>query len=919
MKSLAEISNEIFRKRSHAVSHRHIFWLFAVLAFNTNSIWADLDVDGNTLSDVWQRKYGVGAISAAADGDGDGFTNYQEFLFATDPLSSSSRPGMVLNIPSAGVLDGSWYGERGKTYVLQASGDLSIWLDQTRQVGQGKTLFTSLEDFSSQRLFTRVQVSDVDTDSDGLSDWEEIATGYNPKRIYSEGLGNTSNSTNDKTRLTSSMNASNVITVAAADSNMVENWPDPGRFVIRRAGNPNALTVNFALSGTAASGTDYSSPGGTVTIPFGADEAAINIAPLLDNIVESNETITLTLLVGTGYALNTDALKTTATLNLTDSDGLIPATKAAARFLTQSTFGPTAAEIDRVKSLGYASWIEDQFLRTPNLHMPIMQEWRSELQTTPSIAPVVNIEHRMEAWWRQAMRSDAASDPLRQRMAFALSQIFVISDRMDSLSSDQRGMTAYYDVLLSGAFGTYRQLLENVTRNPWMGLYLSSLRNRKANLATNRFPDENFAREVMQLFSIGLWRLNPDGTQILSNGSDLGPDGETIPAGQPIPSYGQVQISEIARVFTGMSYSTRFTSTTDDTQIPTTDFVQTFNVSWQPMRMFDTEHDIDEKSINLPGVPPLNLPARTANGSTAGDADLTAFLDYLSDHPNVGPFISRLLIQRLVTSNPSPAYVGRVSSAFNDNGSGVRGDLKAVIRAILLDSDARDYSRLSIPSHGLVREPYTRYVGMARALEAAPADPSAGGRYRGFGTLDVDFAQRPLSAPSVFNFYSPNNQPAGPLRDARLASPEMQITNSVTSITGPNRYSRSLNVLIVRLNTNPIPTNSGWTQMNNIDQIDNTTTAVNEALWNTRINEAFWLALPAADLAPDAMVGRLDELLCYGNMGQPTFRAVTRALERISDPFLGSLTAVERSELIRSRLRLAVHLITTSADYAVLK
>ncbi|NJR41706.1 MAG: DUF1800 family protein [Akkermansiaceae bacterium] len=764
-------------------------------------------------------------------------------------------------------------------------------------------------------------MSDIDTDGDGLSDWEELTTGYNPKRVYSEGLGSTlnRNPVNDRNRLISSMAAGNIITVAAADPNMVENWPDPGRFVIRRAGNPNAITVNFSLGGTAVDGTDYNSPGGTVTIPFGADETEVNITPILDAIAEPNETITLTLLAGTGYALGTAPLQTTATLNLMNSDGSTPSTKAVARFLTQATFGPSPAEIARVKSLGYSGWIEDQLLRAPNLHLPIVQTWRSELQTTPSIGPAVNFEHRIEAWWRQAMRSDAASDPLRQRMAFALSQIFVISDRMESLNSDQRGMTAYYDLLVNGAFGSYRDLLGNVTRNPWMGLYLSSLRNRKADLAANRFPDENYAREVMQLFSIGLWMLNPDGTQLLSNGSNLGPDGETIPAGQPIPSYGQAQISEIARVFTGMSYGTRFASSTDETQIPATQFSESFNVAWQPMRMFDSEHDLDAKTINFPGVPPLNLPARVANGSDAGDADLSAFLDYLANHPNVAPFISRLLIQRLVTSNPTSAYVGRVAAAFNDNGSGVRGDMKAVTRAILLDPEARDYSRLSIPSHGMLREPYIRYVAMARALEAAPADPSAGGRYRGFGSMDADLAQRPLSAPSVFNFYSPNNQPAGPLRDARLASPEMQITNSLTAITGPNRYSRALSVSIVILNTNPIPTNSGWTQMNITTQNDNATTPVNEALWNTRINEAFWLALPAADLAPDTMVGRLDELLCYGNMSQPTFRAITRALERTADPFLESQNSVELSELIRARLRLAIHLIITSADYAVLK
>ncbi|RYD43623.1 MAG: DUF1800 family protein [Verrucomicrobiaceae bacterium] len=572
--------------------------------------------------------------------------------------------------------------------------------------------------------------------------------------------------------------------------------------------------------------------------------------------------------------------------------------------------------------LGYSAWLEQQFVCPVNIHLPIVLAWQAELATSTSNSSAVGSEQRIEAFWRQTMRTDVDSDPLRQRMAFALSQIMVISDRMESLGADHRGMTSYHDTLLTNSFGTYRQLLEGVTRHPWMGLYLSSMRNRKANVSLNRFPDENYAREVMQLFSIGLWLLNPDGTQKLSNGSDMGPDGVAIPAGEPIPTYGQTQISEVARVFTGMSYSRRFTSSTDPVEIPTTRFSDSNNIPWHPMRMYDGEHDVAAKSISLPGMPVLSLPARTGTTSTSqtgGDADLTAFLDHLASHPNVAPFMSRLLIQRLVTSNPTPAYVGRVSAAFTTSG----GDFKAVLRAILLDSEARDYGRLSVVSHGLVREPYTRYVAMARIMEAAPADATvSGGRYRGFGALNDDFLQRPLSAPSVFNFYSPENRPAGPMRDSGLVSPEMQIINSVSAITTPNVYSSRLRVTNQTYSSAAIPSNDGWTQLNPTGQSDNPATAENEALWNTRINEQPWvdkiLSNPAA-LAPDVMVSRLDEMLCYGNMGQPTFRAVTRALNRLPDPFATNLTDAVRSERLRARLRNAIHLITTSADYAVLK
>ncbi|MEO8613705.1 MAG: DUF1800 family protein [Luteolibacter sp.] len=881
---------------------------------------AELDGDANQLSDVWQRKYGVGAIPATGDADGDGYTNAQENRFGTNPNDANSRPAISNSMSDSGRLDASWYGEPGKIYQLEAGKTLSDWTLRSRQNGQGGLLAGSIEGESGQPLFMRLGAADVDTDGDGLTDWEELSTGFNPARIYSEGLG-TLNTNTDKQRLASALTAvTNTISVAAADSAMSEDWPDPGRFVIRRTGNLNKVNVFFSYGGTATNGTDYSAPTAMATIPFGADETTINVIPLADAESESAETVTLTLLPDSSYTLGSG---TSATLNLTDASNGKPSAKAAARFLTQSTLGPAPEELARVTDLGYGAWIEDQFLRPPNLHLPLVQTWQAELQTTTFTNSVlVNVEHRMEAWWRQSMRTDSSSDPLRQRMAFALSQIFVISDRMDSLNNDQRAMTGYYDTLLNNAFGTYRQLLESVTRHPWMGLYLSSLKNRKADLSINRFPDENYAREVMQLLSIGLWRLNPDGSQYLSTGSDLGPDGETIPAGQPIPTYGQTQISEIARVFTGLSYSMRFTSTTDPTEIVTTAFSQSNSIPWRPMRMFDGEHDIAAKTISFPGMAPLVLPPRTGtstNSQTGGDADLSAFLDHLASHPNVAPFISRLLIQRLVTSNPTPAYVGRVSSAFSSSG----GDLKAVIRAILLDSEARDYSRLSVASHGMVREPYIRYIAMARTLEAAPADAAvSGGRYRGFGGLDGDFLQRPLSAPSVFNFYSPENKPSGPLRDNGLSSPEMQITNSVTSITGPNRYNSALSVTSTTLNTATIPTNGGWTQLNTSGQTDNGATPENEYLWNTRINEAKWLNLATTNppaLAPDAMVAALDEMLCYGNMSQRTFRAITRALNRQDDPFAAGLTTLVRDQRIRARLRNAIHLVTTSADYAVLK
>jgi uncharacterized protein (DUF1800 family) len=874
---------------------------------------AALDVNGDQMSDVWQARFSAQALLPAIDSDADGFTNLQESILGTDPFDASSRLSSSALPLAGGGLRFDWTTLRHKRQQLESSADLVNWSPVATFVGDGAARSHDLP-AAGPRLFVRVRAEEVDEDGDGLSDWEERTAGFNPKRVFTEGLGNSS--TNPASRVTDFerlrtllAGTSQTVTIAALDPAMAENWPDPGVVVVRRTGRLDPITVNLALGGSATPGVDFAEPGFlSVTIPFGADEATFSLTPLADVLTEGDETITVTLQPGAAYTIGAASV---AILTLVDAaDGRV-AEKAAARFLAQASFGQSAAELVRVRDLGFAGWLDAQFVRPANLHLPIVQTWQAELgnPSTPT-APAVGSDHRLEAWWRQTMRDDADSDPLRQRVAFALGQIFVISDRMTSLNDDQRGMTSYQDTLLTHAFGNYRDLIEAVTRHPWMGLYLSALRNRKANVSLNRFPDENYAREVMQLFSIGLWRLKPDGTRLLSDGTEIGPDGVAIPAGQAVPTYGETQIGELARIFTGLSYGTRFTSSTNTTEIPTTRFSDSSNVPWRPMRMWDVEHDVAAKNFWLPGLPPLVLPARTATASpdtgAAGDADLDAALDYLCSHPNVGPFVGRLLIQRLVTSNPSPAYIGRISAVFADNGSGQRGDLRAVVRAILLDPEARDHERSTEAAHGVVREPYTRYVAFARALGVAG---SPDGRFRGFGSLDGDLLQRPLSAPSVFNFYSPDYRPPGPLTAAALVAPELQIVNSVTSITAPNRFSSALAV-----------TNSaaGVTQLNPSMQSDNVDTLdFNEALRNTRVDEASWLVLAAGDT--DAFVAALDRALCAGSMSPGTFRAVTRAVRRLSDPAASGITDAERDNRIRTRFRVAAHLVAISTDAAVLK
>ncbi len=878
------------------------------------SVGVDLNQDG--LGDLWQLRYGATGLAATDDTDGDGLTNLAECLMGTDPFSARSTLLLDLTASSPSVFHLRWPSVLGKRYTVEVSTDLVNWTPRETKPGTGGAVESTAPTGGAPAFFARLAAGDTDTDLDGLTDWEEQQAGYDPRRVFSEGLGsNPTTPTVNNPRITDLERfrtqlaaTDNTVSIAALDPEVAEAWPHPATVIIRRNGRLDAITVQFSLGGSATVAQDYAAPALlSASLPAGADQAIVEFPVLADALVEGTETLTVQLQPGSGYTLATSG--TSATFNIADAADGVPVTEAS-RFLQQAAFGPSPAEVARVHSLGIPGWLDTQFVRPVALHLPIVRAWLAELSNGfPADIGAINVEHRMEAFWRQTMRDDATSDPLRQRVAFALSQIFVISDRMSSLNNDQEGMADYQDLLLNQAFGNYRQLLEAVTRHPWMGLYLSSLRNRKANPAINRYPDENYAREVLQLFSIGLWRLNSDGTQLLSNGTDLGPDGVAVPAGQPIPAYDQTQIVVFARVFTGLSYSQRFVSSVDATERATTSFFDSFPVPWRPMRMFDSEHDVAAKSIWLPGASLLNLPARTASsGSTAGDADLAAVLDYIAAHPNTGPFICRQLIQRLVTSNPTPAYVARISAVFANNGAGVRGDLRAVIRALLLDPEARDFASALDPEHGVLREPYTRYVALARALGVAPRDASAGGRYRGFGGLDGDFLQRPLSAPSVFNFYTPDYAPPGPVSDAALVSPEFQILNGVTAITAPNRFSTALNAT----------SSTGLTRFNFSSISDDVaTTTVDESLWNSRMDEAAWL--PLAQGNPDLLVAGLARALCSRPLAPGTFRAITRALRRMDDPQAAGLTTTVRDQRASFRLRVAAHLLATAPEAAVLR
>ena len=419
----------------------------------------------------------------------------------------------------------------------------------------------------------------------------------------------------------------------------------------------------------------------------------------------------------------------------------------AARFLGQATFGATHNEVVALTSNTATSWLNAQFNLGTSSHKDYMD---NVLLSLPSGSKNTH-NHVFETFW---MNSVTANDQLRQRVKFALSQIFVVSLVDNGVGSKPRGVASFYDTLGLHAFGNFRNLLEAVTLHPVMGVYLAMLRNQKE--SGNRVPDQNYAREVMQLFTIGLYMLNPDGSYQLSGGN-------------PIPTYTAADIVGLSRVFTGWSW---YGADKTDFRFKGGNFDA--NADWMPMQSYPQFHSTLEKMFLGVRIP--------AQNTADAEGDLRIALDTLFQHPNVGPFFGKQMIQRLVTSNPSPEYIGRVAAAFNNNGNNVRGDMKAVIRAVLLDVEARRDPDLFASSIGKIREPILRMTNWMRAFNVT----SSSGRFL-IGNIDdplTGIGQNPFRSPSVFNYYRPGYVPPGTsIATANLVAPEMQIT-AETSVTG---------------------------------------------------------------------------------------------------------------------------------------
>jgi len=502
-----------------------------------------------------------------------------------------------------------------------------------------------------------------------------------------------------------------------------------------------------------------------------------------------------------------------------------PITKAEAfQFLNQATFGATEAEAQRVIDMGLEAWIDTQMQQAPSLQLP-------HLQALPVLPPGMQFQRqidRVDVWFRNALHGD---DQLRQRVALALSEIMVVS-QLGALGNAPYSMASYYDVLARNAFGNYRDLIGDVTLHPAMGVYLSMLGNERPNPALNIRPDENYARELMQLFSIGLVELNADGTQRLND------------QGAPVPTYDQSIIEGFAHVFTGWTYAgaASFRGARPN-----------YNNQVIPMQYYRDFHDFGEKKL-LGGtmLPP----------GQEGPQDLAGALDNIFEHRNVGPFIAVRLIQRLTTSNPSPGYVQRVAAVFDDNGLGVRGDLGAVVKAILLDQEARPELHMEID--GKLKEPLLRLTQLYRVYDAQ----SESGRYA-LNFAYIFLGQGPLQSPSVFNFFSPFYAPPGEIRDSSLVAPELQIATEYQNTQLTNFLAYQAFVF-------------NW-------QVDPATDGYNED--SVLINFEQELAV-AEDAA--ALVTMVDDKLLGGTMSDSLRGEITQMVERwpVDNPLLRAADAI---------------------------
>ncbi len=507
---------------------------------------------------------------------------------------------------------------------------------------------------------------------------------------------------------------------------------------------------------------------------------------------------------------------------------MIPDLAGASRFLAQATLGANYEQIEYVQNIGIEAWLEEQFAIP---HSSFMERYDEIYAATQNI--ISNDSHSNQ-YTSFTFYDFIFNDPdfLRQKVAFALSQIFVVS-KNSLLSGENDALMTFHDILYQNAFGNYRDILEKVSYSAAMTKYLSHFQNKRGDVISNTLPDENYAREIMQLFSIGLVKLNLDGTPILDSEGNI------------IPTYDIENVAELSKVFTGLGVQIKEDGTENDYF-----FENNFNHRF-PTMMFDDYHSIGSKNI----FDDIIIPE-----GQNGDTDISQALDAIFNHPNVGPFIGMRLIQHFVKSNPSPAYIKRVAMVFNNNGQGVRGDLKSVIQAVLLDPEARNCEWIDHPENGKLIQPIERFTSLFKAFDiSSPSDTLWLNDNEDYGSK---LKQSFLNAISVFNFFSPFYAEDQIIAPQNLRSPEFEILDGISSIEYLNEIEDALKY---KPFSNRTAANSTGTYLtsndNDIPELDFTDEI---AIYNNS--------------GIEELLDRLDILICRGQLTQGTKDIITNTV-----------------------------------------